>query len=157
MAGKTHYQAEGFHTVTPYLRMKRAAQAIEFYRKAFGATEIMRLDMPDGRLGHAEIKLGDSFVMLSDEFPEIQIVGPETLGNASSSLMMYVPDVDKFLDQAVKSGATLTMPAADQFWGDRMGKLKDPFGHEWTIATHTEDVSPEEMTRRMQDECGGQK
>lgn len=151
------YQAEGFHSVTPYLRLKRAAKALEFYQKAFGATELMRLDMPDGRLGHAEIKLGDSVVMLADEFPENGIVGPETLGNVTSSQMMYVPDVDAFVAKAVAAGATLKMEVADQFWGDRMGKLKDPFGHEWMIATHTEDVSPDEMAKRMEKLYGGAK
>ena len=149
MPGTASFQPAGFHSVTPYLRMKRAAEAIEFYQRAFGATEVSRLVMPDGRMGHAEIRIGDSIVMFSDEFPEMSIVGPETLGNTTASLMIYVPNVDAALAQAVSAGATETMPATDQFWGDRMGKLKDPFGHDWTIATHVEDVTPEEMARRF--------
>lgn len=156
MASPVPFQAPGFHSVTPYLRMKRAAEAIEFYQRAFGTTELMRLNMPDGRLGHAEIRLGDSIIMLSDEFPEMSIVGPETLGNASASLMIYVTDVDAVMKQAASVGATVVMPATNQFWGDRMGKLKDPFGHEWTVSTHTEDVSAEEMERRMKAEHAAQ-
>ncbi len=156
MSGSVSFQPAGFHAVTPYLRLKRAVQAIEFYQRAFGATEIMRLPMPDGRLGHAEIRIGDSLLMLADEFPEMGIVGPETLGNTTVSLMIYVPDVDAQVQRAVSAGATLTMPVADQFWGDRMGKVKDPFGHEWMIATHLEDMSPEEMGRRFQETMGGE-
>lgn len=157
MTDSVSFQPAGYHTATPYLRMKRAVQAIEFYQRAFGAVEIMRLPMPDGRLGHAEMRIGDSVVMLSDEYPEMGIVGPETLGNTTMSLMIYVPDVDAQVRQAVSAGATLTMPAADQFWGDRMGKVKDPFGHEWSIATHLEDLSPEEMSRRFQETMGREK
>lgn len=156
MASPVSYQAPGFHSVTPYLRMKRAANAIEFYGRAFGTTELMRLNMPDGRLGHAEIRLGDSVIMLSDEFPEMGIVGPETLGNASSAIMIYVADVDAVMAHAASVGATVVMPATDQFWGDRMGKLKDPFGHEWTVSTHKENISAEEMDRRMKAEQAGQ-
>jgi len=151
MATTVPYQPAGFHSVTPYLRVKRAAEAIEYYGRAFGTTELMRLMMPDGRVGHAEIRLGDSIIMLSDEFPEMDIVGPESAGKATSALMIYVSDVDAVMKHAASVGATVVMPATDQFWGDRMGKLKDPYGHKWTVATHMEDVSPEEMNRRMRD------
>lgn len=157
MASDVSFQPAGFHTATPYLRLKRAVEAIDFYQRAFQATELTRLVMPDGRIGHAEIKLGDSIVMLSDEHPEMGIVGPETLGNTTVSLLVYVPDVDASMQQAVSAGATVTMPATDQFWGDRMGKVKDPFGHEWALATRREDLTPEEMSRRFQQLMGSDK
>lgn len=128
-----------------------AADAIDFYRRAFDATEISRLAMPDGRIGHAEIKIGESIVMLADEFPERGAVGPLTLGNSSAAFVIYVPNVDAQVKQAVSAGAAMTMPVADQIWGDRMGQIRDPFGHVWMIATHIEDVTPEEMQRRFQE------
>ena len=140
---------EGYHNITPYLIIKGAAKAIDFYKQAFGATEIMRMPQPDGRIGHAELKFGDSFVMLADEFPEMQIVGPKTLGNSSVGLLLYVNDVDKTVEQAVALGAMIKKPIADQFYGDRTGTIIDPFGHKWTLALHIEDVTPEEMKRRM--------
>jgi PhnB protein len=139
---------DGYHSVTPYLICKGAAQAIEFYKTAFGATELMRMPGPDGRLGHAEIRIGDSAVMLADEFPEMGVRGPQSLGGTSVSLMIYVADVDMVFPQAIRAGGKEVRPLTDQFYGDRSGTLEDPFGHKWTIATHKEDVPPEEMQRR---------
>ena len=149
MANKVKPIPEGYHNVTPYLVIKGAAAAIDFYKKAFGAVEVMRMPQPDGRVGHAELKFGDSIVMLADEFPEMAVVGPKTLGNTSVALLLYVDDVDKAVERAVSLGATIKKPVADQFYGDRTGTLEDPFGHKWTLAVHLEDVSPEEMERRM--------
>jgi PhnB protein len=140
---------DGYHTVTPYLVVKDAARALEFYKKAFGAVEIMRLAGPDGTIGHAEIKLGDSPIMLADECPQWKAHGPKTLGGTPVSLCIYVPDVDKRFDQAVAAGATVVRPVQDQFYGDRSGTLTDPFGHVWTIATHKEDLTLEEIQKRM--------
>ncbi|HEY2498498.1 MAG TPA: VOC family protein [Candidatus Angelobacter sp.] len=149
MANKVRPIPEGYHNVTPYLIIQGAAAAIDFYKQVFGAVEVMRMPQPDGRIGHAELKFGDSFVMLADEFPEMQIVGPKTLGNSSVGLLLYVNDVDKTVDQAVALGARIKKPVVDQFYGDRSGTIEDPFGHNWTVAVHQEDVSPEEMQRRM--------
>ncbi len=149
MANKVKPIPDGYHNITPYLIIKGAAAAIDFYKQAFGAIEIMRMPMPDGRVGHAELKFGDSFVMLADEHPEIGAVGPKTLGNTSVSLLLYVEDTDKTVERAVSLGATIKKPVVDQFYGDRMGTIEDPFGHKWSIGTHIEDVSPEEMQRRM--------
>lgn len=150
---------DGYHSVTPYLICKGAAQAIEFYKQAFGATELMRMPMPGGKLGHAEIRIGDSAVMLADEFPEMDVRGPQSLGGTSVSLLIYVPDVDTAFPQAIAAGGKEIRPLVDQFYGDRSGTLEDPFGHKWTIATHKEDVPPEEMQRRheefMQQQGGG--
>jgi len=139
---------EGYHSVTPYLIVDDAEGAIAFYAKAFGATEKMRLPM-GGKIGHAEIIIGDSHVMLSDEWPDRDVLGPKTRGGATSSLMIYVPDVDNAFKRAVAAGATVTMAVEDQFWGDRMGSLVDPYGHKWMLATHVEDVDDAEMKRRM--------
>ena len=139
---------EGYHSVTPYLIVDDAEGAITFYTKAFGATEKMRLPM-GGKIGHAEIIIGDSHVMLSDEWPDRDVLGPKTRGGATSSLMIYVPDVDNAFKRAVAAGATVTMAVEDQFWGDRMGSLVDPYGHKWMLATHVEDVDDAEMKRRM--------
>lgn len=141
---------DGYHTVTPYLYIKGAAKALEFYKTAFGAIELFRMPAPDGRIAHAEIKIGDSPVMLADEYPEMGARGPQTLGGASSSFLIYVADVDARFQQAVAAGATVSRPVKDQFYGDRSGTVTDPFGHMWTIATHVEDVPPEEMNRRME-------
>ncbi len=138
----------GYHTVTPYLIVKGAAKALDFYVKAFGAKELFRFPMPDGRLGHAEIKIGDSHIMLADEFPDMGARGPETLGGSPVGLCLYVEDVDAVAEQAIAAGAKVVRPVKDQFYGDRSGTFTDPFGHQWTIATHKEDVSPEEMQRR---------
>jgi PhnB protein len=139
----------GYTSVTPYLIIDGAGKAIDFYKRAFGATELMRMGMPDGRVGHAELKIGNAVVMMADEFPERGQKSPSTLGGTSGSIMLYVPDVDSMFARAVRAGAKEVMPVTDQFYGDRSGFLEDPFGHQWTIATHTEDVSPQEMERRM--------
>ena len=137
----------GYHSVTPYLMVRDAARAIAFYRDAFDAHEVMRFNGADGRIAHAEVTIGDSHVMLADETPEF--VGPQTLGGAGISLMLYVDDVDATFARAVAAGGTVRRPVADQFYGDRVGTLADPFGHVWSIGTHREDVSLEEMQRRM--------
>jgi PhnB protein len=139
---------DGYHTVTPYLAVEDAAEAIEYYTKAFGAKERVRMDTPDGKIGHAELEIGDSLVMLSDPFPQASTRPPKELGGTSASVFMYVEDVDAVVKQAVDAGATVTMEIADQFWGDRFGSVQDPFGHLWSIATHVEDVSPEDMAER---------
>ena len=150
MAEKVKPIPEGYHTVTPYLVMTGAAEAIEYYKKVFGATEVMRFPSPGGRIGHAEIRIGDSTIMLADDNPEMGFRGPKTFGGSPISLLVYVPDVDKTVDRAVAAGAKLTRPVADQFYGDRTGGLEDPFGHQWYVATHIEDVSPEEMRKRSE-------
>jgi PhnB protein len=142
---------EGYHSVTPYLICKGAADAIEFYKQAFGATELMRMPMPGGKLGHAEIRIGNSAVMLADEFPEMDVRGPQSLGGTSVSLLIYVEDVDRAFPRAIQAGGKEVRPLMDQFYGDRSGTLEDPFGHKWTIATHKEDVPPEEMARRHEE------
>jgi PhnB protein len=139
---------EGYHSVTPYLCAKGAAQAIEFYKKALSATERMRITQPDGRVGHAEIQIGDSVIMLSDEFPEMGVRSPETLGGSPMSIHLYVEDSDAMFKQAVAAGATVKRPVEDQFYGDRLGGIVDPFGHTWWISTHKEDLSPEEIEKR---------
>ena len=139
---------EGYHSVTPYLSVKGAADAIEFYKKAFGATEIMRMAAPGGKIGHAEIQIGDSRIMLADEYPEMGFVSPQTVGGSPVMIHLYVDDVDVTFNQAVRAGATATKPLEDQFYGDRAGGLKDPFGHLWYVSTHKEDVTPEEMKER---------
>ena len=140
---------DGYHTVTPYLIVSGAAQAIDFYTRAFGATELMRMPDAKGRIGHAEIRIGDSVIMLADEHPEMGYRGPRALGGTSVSILLYVPDVDAMFERAIKAGGKSQRPVADQFYGDRMGTLEDPFGHVWTIGTHVEDVSDEEIKRRM--------
>lgn len=140
---------DGYHTVTPYLIVSGAAQAIDFYVRAFGATELMRLPDGKGRISHAEIRIGDSMIMLADEHPEMGYRGPRTLGGTSVSILLYMADVDAVFERAIKAGGKSQRPVADQFYGDRMGTLEDPFGHVWTIGTHVEDVSEEEMKRRM--------
>jgi PhnB protein len=140
---------DGYHTVTPYLIIDGAAQAIEFYKRAFGATELLRMPDAKGRISHAELKIGDSVIMLADEHHEMGYRGPRTLGGTAVSILLYMPDVDTVFDRAIKAGGKSRRAVADQFYGDRMGTLEDPFGHVWTIGTHIEDVSPEEMNRRM--------
>jgi PhnB protein len=142
---------DGYHTVTPYLVIKGAAGALEFYKKAFGAKEFFRMDGPDGRVGHAEIRIGDSPVMLADECPEMGATGPQGGGMPPVSLYLYVEDVDALAEQAVAAGATVLRPVADMFYGDRMGTFKDPYGHVWSIGTHKEDVSKEEIGRRAEE------
>ena len=140
---------EGYHTLTPYLAIDGAAEAIEYYKKAFGAIERARMLAPDGKIGHAELEIGDSLLMVSDTFPQATTRPPKELGGTTTSVFMYAEDVDAVVQRAVDAGATVTMEVADQFWGDRFGSIQDPFGHSWSIATHVEDVSPEEMHRRM--------
>jgi len=147
----------GYRTVTPYLTIKNGAKALEFYTKAFGATEIYKLMMPDGRLGHAEIRLGDSMIMLGDEFPEYGGKAPDTLGGSPISIYLYVEDVDAFFKRALAAGAKERKPVMDQFYGDRSGQLEDPFGHLWWVATHKEDVTPEEIQKRAQAMFAGKK
>jgi PhnB protein len=142
----------GYHTVTPYLVVNNAAAAIDFYKRAFGATEIMRMDGPQGKIAHAEIKIGDSPIMLGDEMPGAGAHSPQSLGGTTMGIFLYVQDVDSAFKQATSAGAKVEMPLADMFWGDRYGKLLDPFGHSWSLATHKEDVAPEEMSRRMKEE-----
>ena len=142
---------DGMHTVTPHLVCAGAADAIEFYKKAFGAVEEGRLPGPNGRLMHAMIRIGDSAVMLVDEMPEWCALGPKALKGSPVTIHLYVDDVDAFAARAVKAGAKITMPVADMFWGDRYGKLEDPFGHQWSVATHQRDVSVEDMRKGMQE------
>jgi PhnB protein len=139
---------EGYHSLTPYLTINGANEAIEFYKKAFKATEVMRMSGPGGRCMHAELKIGNSHLMLSDEFPEMGVRSPKTIGGSGSSVHLYVEDVDAVFNQAVAAGAQSQMPPTDMFWGDRFSKLSDPYGHVWSIATHKEDVAPEEMAKR---------
>ena len=141
---------EGYHSATPYLIVKGGAEAIDFYKRAFGATESFRMADPTGGIAHAEIKIGDSVIMLADEHPNMGYRGPRSLGGSAVSIMLYVADVDGTFDRAVKAGAKSQRPVANQFYGDRSGTLEDPFGHCWTIATHVEDVAPEEMKRRVE-------
>jgi len=148
MTAKIKPIPEGYHTATPYLVIKSAAKAIEFYKEAFGATELTRLAAPDGSVMHAEIKIGDSPIMLSDECPAYNSLSPLTIGGTAVSIVLYVEEVDTVVNRAVAAGATVLMPVADQFWGDRMGTVADPFGHKWSIATHIEDVSAEEISTR---------
>ena len=149
---------DGSHTITAHLIIKGASEAIEFYKKAFGAEELGRMPFPgpDGtmRIGHAELKFGDSKIMVADEFPEQGYLGPA--GTPPVTIHMYVPDADAAYAQAVEAGATVTMPLADMFWGDRYAKLVDPFGHHWSIATHVEDVTDEQMKERMAAMFGGE-
>lgn len=147
--GKVPYIPEGYNTVTPYLVIKGAAQAIDYYKKVFGATVVVRMDGPDGRVGHAELQIGDSRIMLADENPSMGATSATTIGNSPVSLYLYLPDVDKVVDKAVAEGAKILKPVQDQFYGDRSGFLQDPFGHFWGIATHIEEVSPQEMKERM--------
>jgi len=139
----------GMHTITPHLVVRDANRAIDFYKKAFGAEELLRMPGPDGKtIMHAELKIGDSVIFLNDEFPEMGARAPESLGGSPVTLSLYVEDVDAAFNRAVKAGAKVTMPVADMFWGDRYGKLVDPFGHLWDMATHKEDLTPDEISKR---------
>jgi PhnB protein len=146
---------DGYHTATPYIICRGAAKAIEFYKQAFGATETMRLAGPGGRIGHAEIRIGDSTIMLADEHPEMGAKSPQTIGGTATSILLYVADVDAVFQRAIAAGATVERPVEDKFYGDRMGGVIDPFGHKWYIGTHKEDVSPEEIARRAAAMSGG--
>lgn len=141
---------QGYHTATPYLIVKAAAQALEFYKQAFNATELMRLTDPAGKIGHAEFKIGNSPIMIADEVLEMGFRSPQALGGSPVSMMLYVEDVDAQFKQAIASGGKSVRPVEDQFWGDRSGSLEDPYGHVWTIATHIEDVPPDEIERRFE-------
>ncbi len=152
MATKVAPVPPGHHTVTPYLTLDDCARAIDFYKKAFGAQEIMRMEGPAGKIGHAEIKIGDSVVMLSDEMPGSGGRAPKSLGGTTAGIFLYVNDVDSSYKRAVDAGAKADMSPADMFWGDRFGTVTDPFGHTWAMATHKEDVAPEELRTRMQQE-----
>lgn len=157
MAGKVKPIPEGHRTVTPYLAVKNGVKALEFYKKAFHATETYRVLMPDGRLGHAEMRLGDSIIMLSDEFPEYGSTAPGTIGGSPVNIHLYVEDVDAVFKTAVAAGAKERQPVMDQFYGDRSGQLEDPFGHLWWVATHKEDVPPAEVQKRAQAMFGTKK
>ena len=156
MANNSKAQAPGYHTVTPYMALRDCAGAIEFYRRAFGAEKVMQLDMPDGKIAHAEIRIGDSRVMLSEENEEWGNKSPATLGGSPMFLMVYVPEVDAAFKKAIAAGATEVRPVADQFYGDRSGTLKDPYGYQWTLSTHVEDLSQEEVQCRMEAEFSQQ-
>ena len=142
---------EGYHTLTPYLAVDDATAAIEFYKRAFGAKERVRMHGPDGMIAHAELEIGDSKVMLADPFPQASTRPPKELGGTSVGVFVYVENVDEVFQQAVDAGATATMEPDDQFWGDRFGSVTDPFGHSWQISTHVEDVPPEEMEKRSKE------
>jgi PhnB protein len=139
---------DGYHTVTPYLTVANASEAIEFYKRAFGAEETVRMGAPDGSIGHAELQIGDSKVMLSDPFPQSTVQPPTTVGATTASVFLYVDDVDAAFQRAVDAGAKVEMALEDMFWGDRFGTVTDPFGHVWSLASHVEDVSPEEIEER---------
>jgi len=145
---------DGFHSVTPYLVCAGASDAIAFYKKAFGATELMRLPMPDRKLIHAAIRIGDSIILLNDEFPQMGAIGPKARGGSSVTIHLYVADADAAFARAVKAGATIKTPMADMFWGDRYGLVEDPFGHSWSIATHQHDLTPKEIQHAAQAACG---
>jgi PhnB protein len=141
---------EGYHTVTPYLAVDDASAAIEFYKRAFGAAERMRMPGPDGKIAHAELEIGDSLIMLSDPFPQSQTKSPKELGGTTGGVFLYVEDVDAAFQRATDAGATVEMPLEDMFWGDRFGSVMDPFGHHWSLATHKEDLTEEEIAERGQ-------
>jgi PhnB protein len=151
MKTKTKHVPEGSHAVTPYLTVKNAADAIEFYKQAFAARERVRMPTPDGRVGHAELQIADSIIMLGEECPERGGVSPETLEGSPVGLALYVENVDQAFDRAVRAGASVKEPVSDKFWGDRAGSITDPFGHKWMLLTHIEDVSPQEMKKRMEE------
>jgi PhnB protein len=152
MAAKVKPIPDGYHTVTPYLTVKDGARALDFYKRAFGAQVTVRMDGPNGSVAHAEMKIGDSMVMLGDEMPMPGATkSPQSLGGTTAGIFLYVNDVDSFVKTAVDAGAKVDQPVANMFWGDRYGKLSDPFGHSWSVGTHVEDVAPEEMKKRMQE------
>jgi len=144
---------EGYHTATPYLTVNDGARALDFYKKAFGAQEVFRMDGPNGKVAHAEIRIGNSVIMLGDEMPGMGTTrSPQSLGGTSGGVFLYVENVDAAYQKAISAGAQQETPPTDMFWGDRYGRLKDPFGHSWSIGTHIEDVAPEEMARRMKEQ-----
>ncbi|BAL22502.1 VOC family protein [Azoarcus sp. KH32C] len=145
---------EGMHTITPHLICAGAADAIDFYKKAFGAVEVGRLPGPQGKILHAMVRIGDSMLMLVDEFPEWNALGAKALKGSPVTIHLYVDNADAFFERAISAGAKVTMPLDDAFWGDRYGKLEDPFGHQWSVATHIRDVGPEEMQEAAKKACG---
>jgi len=151
MPAKVKPIPEGYHSVMPYLTVRNAARAIDFYTRAFGAKEMIRMEGPQGTIGHAELRIGDSVLMIADEMPGSSTRSPETLGGTTGGVFLYVENVDATFDQAVAAGAKSDQRPADMFWGDRFGRLTDPFGHSWSMATHIEDVAPQEMRKRMQE------
>ncbi len=151
MASKVRPIPKGYHTISPNLVVSDANGAIDFYRKAFGAKELFRMNSPDGKVVHAELKIGDSMLMLSDEMPGGKCRAPKSLGGSPVNIFLYVEDVDRVFKQAVEAGARVEMPVADMFWGDRWGSLTDPFGHSWSLATHKEDLTEDELRRRAQE------
>ena len=146
---------DGFHSLTPHIVVKGAAQAIDFYKKAFGAEEINRAALPDGSIIHALLRVGDSMLMLNDEFPQMNAMGPTSIGGTAVTLHLYVQDADKAWQRAVQAGAKVKMPIADMFWGDRYGIVSDPFGHDWSIATHTKDLTPDQIMTAMKASMSG--
>jgi PhnB protein len=150
MSGKVKAIPEGYEGATPYLIIKGAANALEFYKKAFDAAEIMRIPAPGGTVGHAEIKIGNAIIMLADEFPEMNHRSPQSFGGTPVSILVYVQDVDAFVKRAVAAGAKALTPVENKFYGDRSGSLEDPFGHQWHFSTHVEDVPPDEMAKRAE-------
>jgi len=151
MPAKAQPIPQGYHSVTPYLTVKDAARAIDFYQRAFGAKEVMRMNGPEGKITHAELKIGGSMIMLADEMPGNNSKSPQSLGGTTVGIFLYTEDVDHVFRQAVSAGAKVEMPLDDMFWGDRYGKVTDPFGHSWSLATHKEDVAPEEMKKRAKE------
>ena len=150
MSGTVKAIPEGYEGATPYLIIKGAARALQFYKNAFGASEVMCMPGPGGTVGHAEIKIGKAIIMLADEFPDMNCKSPQSFGGSPVSIMVYVHDVDTFINRAVSAGAKVLRPVANQFYGDRSCSLEDPFGHQWHFATHVEDVPPDEMTKRAE-------
>lgn len=148
MPAKVKPVPDGYHTITPYLSVNGATAAIEFYKKAFGAREVLKLAQPDGRVGHAELQIGQSRIMLADEFPQMEFRSPSTIGGTPVHLHMYVENADAVVSQAVAAGAKLLRPVQDQFYGDRLGTVADPYGHVWHVSTHTEDLSMDELRKR---------
>lgn len=148
MADKVNAVPDGYHSVIPYLIIDGATAAIDFYKEVFAATEVLRIPAPNDKIGHAELKIGDSHIMLADEHPEINALGPKTIGGAATKIMVYIEDVDAVVDRAVAAGAKLIQPVKDQFYGDRTGGIEDPFGHVWYVATHIEDVPMDELEKR---------
>ena len=146
---------EGYNTVNAYVAVDDASQAIEFYKRAFGAKERSKMEARRGKIAHAELEIGDSVIMLSDPFPQSPLKTPKEAGGTTASMLIYVEDVDEVVQQAVDAGAKVTMPVENQFWGDRFGRVEDPFGHNWQIATHVEDVAPEEMAKRAEEAMAG--
>ena len=151
MAKQVNPIPTGYHAATPYLTLNDSARAIDFYKRAFNAQEVMRMAAPNGKIGHAEIRIGDSVIMLGDEMPGSTTRSPQSLGGTASGIFLYVDNADVVFNQAVAAGAQVEAPLENMFWGDRYGRLKDPFGHSWSVATHIEDVAPEEMSKRMKE------